>query len=56
MEQLTGFPASQMIGTNHQWVPFWDSERPSMADVILDQKERPGDLGPLWFQVEKIQN
>ncbi len=38
LEQLTGYPASQMVGTNHQWVPFWDSERPSMADVILDQK------------------
>ncbi|HSO20648.1 MAG TPA: PAS domain S-box protein, partial [Desulfosarcina sp.] len=38
VEQLTGYPASQMVGTNRQWMPFWDSERPSMADVILDQK------------------
>ena len=38
LEKLTGYPASQMVGTNHQWVPFWDSDRPSMADVILDQK------------------
>ena len=38
LEQLTGFPASQMVGTNRQWVPFWDQERPTMADVILDQK------------------
>jgi PAS domain S-box-containing protein len=38
LEHLTGFPASQMVGTNRQWVPFWDSERPTMADVILDQK------------------
>jgi PAS domain-containing protein len=27
LEQLTGYPASQMVGTNHQWAPFWDSER-----------------------------
>jgi transcriptional regulator with GAF, ATPase, and Fis domain len=27
-----------MIGTNRQWAPFWDSERPAMADAILDQK------------------
>jgi PAS domain S-box-containing protein len=26
-----------MVGTRNQWQPFWDSERPSMADVILDQ-------------------
>ncbi len=38
LERLTGYPASQMAGTNHQWVPFYDSERPTMADVILDQK------------------
>jgi PAS domain S-box-containing protein len=38
LEQLTGYAPSQMVGTNHQWVPFWDTERPSMADVILDQK------------------
>ena len=38
LEKLTGHPSSEMVGTNHQWAPFWDSERPSMADVILDQK------------------
>jgi PAS domain S-box-containing protein len=38
LERLTGFPASQMVGTTRQWVPFWDNERPTMADVILDQK------------------
>jgi len=37
MEQLSGYPAEEMIGTNRQWEPFWDQERPSMADVILDQ-------------------
>ena len=38
MERLTGYPAGEMIGTDKQWVPFWDEQRPSMADVILDQK------------------
>ncbi|MBC2712538.1 MAG: PAS domain S-box protein [Desulfosarcina sp.] len=38
LEQFTGYSASQMVGTNRQWVPFWDRERPTMADVILDQK------------------
>jgi PAS domain S-box-containing protein len=57
MEQLTGYPASQMIGTNHQWSPFWDSERPSMADVILDQKsdQEIWDLyGSKWKKSELI--
>ena len=37
MERLTGYKAETMIGTRRQWEPFWDSERSSMADVILDQ-------------------
>jgi PAS domain S-box-containing protein len=39
LENLTGFSAGQMIGTNRQWLPFYDSERPAMADVILDQSD-----------------
>ena len=37
MEQLTGWPAETVVGTNKQWAPFWKRERPTMADVILDQ-------------------
>jgi len=37
LEKLSGYRAEDIIGTNKQWVPFWKSERPSMADVILDQ-------------------
>ena len=39
LEKLTGLPASQQIGTSRQWAPFYDSPRPTMADVILDQTE-----------------
>jgi PAS domain S-box-containing protein len=39
LEKLTGFAASQQIGTNRQWAPFYDSPRPAMADVILDQPD-----------------
>jgi PAS domain S-box-containing protein len=39
LENLTGFSASQMIGTKRQWAPFYASERPAMADVILDQSD-----------------
>jgi PAS domain S-box-containing protein len=54
LEKLTGHPASEMIGTNRQWAPFWDSERPSLADAYTGPKERPGDLGPLRRQVAEI--
>ncbi len=37
MEKLTGYSADKIVGTNKQWLPFWDIERPTMADVILDQ-------------------
>ncbi len=39
LENLTGVPASEVIGTNRQWAPFWPQPRPSMADVILDQPD-----------------
>jgi len=37
IENLTGCKGSDMVGTNKQWMPFWESARPSMADVVLDQ-------------------
>jgi two-component system NtrC family sensor kinase len=35
LEDLTGIKADEMIGTNHQWSPFYVSERPVLADLIL---------------------
>ena len=37
MENLTGAKAEAMVGTTRQSTPFWGEERPTMADVILDQ-------------------
>lgn len=37
LEKMSGWPAHEVVGTNRQWSPFWDRERPTMADVILDQ-------------------
>ncbi|MGD9300702.1 MAG: PAS domain S-box protein [Desulfobacterales bacterium] len=37
MENLTGARATTMVGTTRQSTPFWGEERPTMADVILDQ-------------------
>lgn len=37
LEKLSGKPAKEVVGSNRQWAPFWQNERPTMADVILDQ-------------------
>ena len=35
-EALTGTPASDVVGTQNQWMPFYDSIRPLLADLIVD--------------------
>jgi PAS domain S-box-containing protein len=37
LEKLTGHTAAGIVGTRRQWAPFYGQERPTMADVILDQ-------------------
>jgi len=37
LENLTGLPSKEMVGTRDQWKSFYNQKRPSMADVILDQ-------------------
>jgi PAS domain S-box-containing protein len=37
MQRLTGTPAATIVGTTRPSTPFWGEERPTMADVILDQ-------------------
>jgi PAS domain S-box-containing protein len=37
MEKVTGARADTMVGTTRPSTPFWGEERPTMADVILDQ-------------------
>jgi PAS domain S-box-containing protein len=36
LQELTGIPAAEIVGTNQQWRAFYDKERPVMADLILD--------------------
>ena len=45
-ELVCGVPAHELVGTNRQWAPFYPSERPTMADLIVD--------GALNDQVEKF--
>lgn len=35
-EILTGIPAAEVLGTHGQWRAFYDSERPVLADLIVD--------------------
>ncbi len=37
MEKLSGYPAEKVVGKRKQWEPFWENERSTMADAILDQ-------------------
>lgn len=37
MEKLSGQSSETMVGTTRQWLPFWENERPTMADVVMDQ-------------------
>jgi len=51
LEKMSGAPADQVVGTNRQWAPFWRRERPTMADVIIDQideKEIEKLYGSQW--------
>ena len=35
-ESLTGVSASEVVGTNKQWLAFYPEERPVMADLVVD--------------------
>jgi PAS domain S-box-containing protein len=37
MENLTGIPADQVIGSRRQWEVFYSAARPIMADFIVDR-------------------
>ncbi len=39
LEKLTGKTAKEMVGSRRQWEPFYQAERPSLADVVLDQAD-----------------
>ncbi|MFO8084089.1 MAG: PAS domain S-box protein [Desulfobacterales bacterium] len=47
LERLTNVSAAEVVGTDKQWVPFYKSQRPTMADVILDQIDTR-EIGKLY--------
>jgi len=45
-ERLTGVPAGEMLGTREHWRSFYESRRPTLADVALEQRAvRPDRCG-----------
>jgi len=45
-EELTGLPASRVLGTNRPWRAFYPAARPVLADLVID--EALGDLSDLY--------
>ena len=37
-ERLTGVPASEIIGTDHHWRCFYDEPRPTLADLVIQNR------------------
>jgi len=44
-EKLTGIPVEKMIGTDDQWRAFYESKRPTLADLIVDGAVEPDIAG-----------
>jgi PAS domain-containing protein len=38
-EELTGYPAYELVGTDRQWAPFRSAKRPTLADVVVGQMD-----------------
>jgi len=49
--ELTGMEADEMIGTDHQWRPFYNEPRPTLGDLVLD--DRISELGEYYNDYEK---
>ncbi|OGU06590.1 MAG: histidine kinase [Geobacteraceae bacterium GWC2_58_44] len=51
MVQLTGIEACEVLGTDHQWRPFYGEQRPTLSDLVLDQ--RTDEIGDYYNEFEK---
>ncbi len=38
-EELTGLKAEDILGTSHHWKPFYDLQRPTLSDLLIDGQE-----------------
>jgi PAS domain S-box-containing protein len=47
LEELTGVKARDVVGTSRHWKVFYSTERPCLADLLVDQV--PGKI-PQWYE------
>jgi CheY-like chemotaxis protein len=38
MEELSGTPIKEIVGTDNHWQPFYNEKRPCMADLLVDNR------------------
>ena len=46
LEELSGIKAKDVVGTRQQWRAFYGSERPCMADLLVDESP---ETVPRWY-------
>ncbi|WP_020674578.1 diguanylate cyclase domain-containing protein [Geopsychrobacter electrodiphilus] len=57
VEKLTGLKANDILGTNLHWQAFYPSERPCLADIVLDKDYSAAfDLYPLLADSPLVEN
>jgi two-component system, NtrC family, sensor kinase len=52
-EKLTGVMESEVLGTDNQWRPFYDKQRPTLADLVVDNN--PHDIS-VHYTVHRTSN
>ncbi|MFA4861401.1 PAS domain-containing protein [Methanoregula sp.] len=52
LEEYSGIKETTALGTRNQWMPFYDAERPVLADLLIDETI---EQLPEWYQ-GKINN
>lgn len=50
-ERLTGVPAADMIGTTDHWRSFYDARRPTLADLVI--QNRTDELDRLYARAQR---
>ena len=51
MTELTGVQAQEMLGTDHQWQPFYPEARPTLCDLVLD--DRTAEIGSYYSEFDR---
>jgi PAS domain S-box-containing protein len=53
LEELSGIKAKEVVGTGQQWRAFYKTQRPCMADLLVDGFRREG---PRWYAGKYIKS